>query len=29
MSDLKMLTDDILYENYRTEKLSRTGEYDE
>ncbi|KAJ9085434.1 Cell division control protein 11 [Entomophthora muscae] len=29
MTDLKLLTHDHLYENYRTEKLSRTGEYDD
>ncbi|KAI9298712.1 cell division/GTP binding protein, partial [Neoconidiobolus thromboides FSU 785] len=29
MTDLKLITHDSLYESYRTEKLSRTGEYDE
>ncbi|KAI0218276.1 Cell division control protein 11 [Massospora cicadina] len=29
MTDLKLITHDHLYENYRTEKLSRTGEYDD
>lgn len=29
LTDLRSLTDDHLYENYRTEKLSRTGEYDD